>query len=65
MIHERDVWKAWQNDMRVEGVLAERARIIKLLRERISYAVLVEDDEDGIIQAYETEDLIALIRGED
>lgn len=46
------------------GLIAERQRIITLLREHISYAVLVEDDADGILQTYEIEELVALIRGE-
>ena len=47
------------------GLIAERQRIITLLREHISYAVLVEDAADGILQAYEIEELVALIRGEE
>ncbi len=47
------------------GLIAERQRIIAVIREHISYAVKVEDQMDGIDDVLEAEDIVALIRGEE
>ena len=47
------------------GLIAERQRIIAVIREHISYAVKVEDQMDGTDDVLEAEDIVALIRGEE
>lgn len=45
------------------GLIAERQRIIAVIREHISYAVKVGDEMDGEDDVLECEEIVALIRG--